>query len=241
MASSIFWNTLAEDFTKLSPAGGLILRWQFTGGMPGKSGRYSYSLHSNDLDHHHALVVKFNALAERAGAALGNPRDSVTAWYTEIRTNHKDPRNSGEPILEVLGDGTRIWHQLGKIPDACQDSATRCLELAMTEAKAEQIPKPFELPQRQRQPVDIATIRSARSRHARKSEPTFPKRAKWLREKLRERSWDKNDLRSWGGPDRKTIQKILDGFPVRQDVLERLAQAFSRKDSKPGVLEIPQG
>lgn len=235
MASSIFWNTLAEDFTELGLAGGLTLRWQFSGGQPGESGSYSYSLHRNDLDHHDALVVNFKLLAQRAGAALGDPGDSVTAWYAEIRTNHKDPRNSSELFREVLNDGNRIWRQFGKIPDVCRDSAARCMELAMYETTAERTSQSFERP-----PVRVATIRGTGGGQSRKSEPTFLGRASWLADRLRERSWNKNDCGRFGGPDRKTIQKILDGFPIREDVLEKLAKSLSKQYSKLGVLNIPQ-
>jgi hypothetical protein len=70
-------------------------------------------------------------------------------------------------------------------------------------------------------------------------QPEFHKRAEWLRVRLRERSWDKNDLASHGGPDRKTVQKILEGYSVREDVLEKLATALSKKYGKLTVLDIP--
>lgn len=75
--------------------------------------------------------------------------------------------------------------------------------------------------------------------------PQFPNRASWLRERLRERSWNKHDLSRQRGPDCKTVQKILDGQRVREDVLEKLATALSKApDSKrlPKVtlLDIPE-
>lgn len=71
-------------------------------------------------------------------------------------------------------------------------------------------------------------------------EPPFPKRASWLRDKLRERSWNKHDLARQGGPDHKTVQKVLNGFPVREDVLQRIADALSKRTSAVTVLHIPQ-
>ncbi len=70
--------------------------------------------------------------------------------------------------------------------------------------------------------------------------PTFPKRASWLKERLRERSWNKHDLARQRGPDHKTTQKVLGGLSVREDVLEKLATALSRKVTKVAVLDIPQ-
>ena len=73
----------------------------------------------------------------------------------------------------------------------------------------------------------------------------FPNRASWLKQRLRERSWNKNDLSRQGGPDRKTGQKILDGQKIREDVLEKVATALSKappskKLPTVTILDIPQ-
>lgn len=70
--------------------------------------------------------------------------------------------------------------------------------------------------------------------------PKFPNRASWLKERLRERSWNKHDVARQRGPDNKTTQKVLDGFSVREDALEKLATALSTKGTKVTVLNIPQ-
>ena len=75
--------------------------------------------------------------------------------------------------------------------------------------------------------------------------PPFPKRATWLKDRLHERSWNKNDLSRQGGPDRKTVQKILDGQRIREDVLEKVATALckaptSKKLPTVTLLDIPQ-
>ena len=67
----------------------------------------------------------------------------------------------------------------------------------------------------------------------------------WLNDRLRERSWNKHDVSRQGGPDRKTVQKILDGRPVREDLFEKLAEALSKAPASkklPAVnlLDIPQ-
>jgi hypothetical protein len=69
--------------------------------------------------------------------------------------------------------------------------------------------------------------------------PQFPKRASWLKDRLRERSWNKHDLSRHGGPDRKTVQKILNGFSVREDVLQKVADGLSKQKGKVTVLDIP--
>jgi hypothetical protein len=70
--------------------------------------------------------------------------------------------------------------------------------------------------------------------------PQFPHRASWLRERLRERGWSNSDPSKYRGPDRKTIEKILRGEAVRNDIPEKLAQALSAKYSSVRVLDIPQ-
>jgi len=74
----------------------------------------------------------------------------------------------------------------------------------------------------------------------RQTDVQFPNRASWLAERLYERSWNKHDVWRRSGPDHKTIQKILDGERVREDVLEKLAKALSQKGRTVEVTEIPR-
>jgi hypothetical protein len=71
--------------------------------------------------------------------------------------------------------------------------------------------------------------------------PRFPRRAIWLRDRLRERSWDRNDPYRSSGPDRKTVQKILDGEFVRPDMLRKLIVALNHNkvDKHLSVLDVP--
>lgn len=101
---------------------------------------------------------------------------------------------------------------------------------------------------RYRTSLGPATAQSADTRAPEETaaeKPRFPKRAAWLSERLRERSWNKHDLSRQGGPDHKTIQKFLNGFHVREDVLKKITDALSKapssmKLSKVGLLDIPQ-
>jgi hypothetical protein len=62
----------------------------------------------------------------------------------------------------------------------------------------------------------------------------------WLHYRLHERSWNKHDVSRQCGPDHKTVQKILDGLPVREDVLEKLAKALSQKKATVETADIPK-
>ncbi len=68
----------------------------------------------------------------------------------------------------------------------------------------------------------------------------YPGRASWLKEQLRLRSWNKHDVERQRGPNHKTVQRILDGFDVRVDVLEKLATALSEKGGKIEPMDIPE-
>jgi len=72
-------------------------------------------------------------------------------------------------------------------------------------------------------------------------ETRFQKRAEWTRTRLRERGWDHNDPFRFGGPDRKTILKILSGKAVKEETLDRLVTALNKSKKAPGVklLDIP--
>lgn len=76
-------------------------------------------------------------------------------------------------------------------------------------------------------------------------EPQFPKRAVWLKARLGERAWNKHDLARYRGPDHKTVQKVLDGFAVREEVLQKVADGLSKgkvhgKSVDVSVVDIPQ-
>jgi hypothetical protein len=82
---------------------------------------------------------------------------------------------------------------------------------------------------------------SSESKQKRATHETFPHRGKWLRDRLKERGWNKNHLSGFGGPDRKTVQRVLDGFAVREEVLEKLVTALNKKkvDKVINLLDIP--
>jgi hypothetical protein len=67
----------------------------------------------------------------------------------------------------------------------------------------------------------------------------FPVRSSWLDERLRERGWGSSDPYKFGGPDRKTVEKLLRGERVRNDILEKLATALSQRGVEVKVLDIP--
>ncbi|MBL8226973.1 MAG: hypothetical protein JNL98_00790 [Bryobacterales bacterium] len=63
----------------------------------------------------------------------------------------------------------------------------------------------------------------------------WPRRAEWLRERFAERSiksrWEFETR--YGGPNRESTKRVLDGKRVRYDTLEKLKQALNHQDFAP--------
>lgn len=70
--------------------------------------------------------------------------------------------------------------------------------------------------------------------------PKFAARTAWLNQRLLERGWSTSDPYTHGGPNRKTVEKMLRGGRVRNDVLKKLAEALSRKCGAVSVLDFPE-
>jgi hypothetical protein len=49
----------------------------------------------------------------------------------------------------------------------------------------------------------------------------FPKRSEWLKAEMEKRKLTAYQLHKSGGPDRKTINRLLAGEPVREDTLQK--------------------
>ena len=58
-------------------------------------------------------------------------------------------------------------------------------------------------------------------------EVIYPKRADWLKARLRERGWSASDLNGRGGPDKNTVLKVSRGLSVTNNSLSKLATALS--------------
>ena len=65
-------------------------------------------------------------------------------------------------------------------------------------------------------------------------------RSAWLSGRLLKRGWSTSYPSKWGGPDRKTIEKILRGEAVTNSVLLKLADALSKVGEAVNVLDIPK-
>jgi hypothetical protein len=153
--------------------------------------------------------------------SLTDPRNS---WLTEITKMGRY-----EKPLQVMqfepGSDRESLHNTGEVDHICNVSATLCYRF-------------------QKQAMEVEGPAAGKSTSV-ISIPKFPERAAWLKQRLQERNWNKHDVLCHWGPDQKTVQKILDGDGVREDVLEKLATALSdvqpfRKLPAVNLLDIPQ-
>jgi hypothetical protein len=158
---------------------------------------------------------KFEQLARQAMVALGfkfTDASRAIFYWLELLKQHS-------PHFK----GWKIRHLCFASADFCAELETRALE-----AKSSENTDPGDLPSKEPKKA----IRNDKG-------VQFPKRASWLSGHLRERAWNKHDLFRQGGPEHKTTQKILDGLAVREDVLEKVAGALSKKVGTVNLLDIP--
>jgi len=96
--------------------------------------------------------------------------------------------------------------------------------------------------ERQRRNERVTTAETASVEQRRAAEPPkgarLSRRATWLRDALDSRRWTVRELERQGGPAAKTIKRILAGQSVRENALEKLAQALSMK-GRVRVSDIP--
>lgn len=119
-------------------------------------------------------------------------------------------------ITEGLKERSEYWIKVAET-----DPAASAVRINATMARARDVLANLEAEETKVTPV-AATVKKG-------GLASFPKRASWLKERLRERAWNKHDVRRYGGPDYKTVQKILDGKVVREDGLEKLVEALNKK------------
>jgi hypothetical protein len=184
-------------------------------------GRSEISHRPGDPALDESLRRGFEQLARRAMATLGfrfaEPARAVKYWLDLLRQEVPHLNNCHL---------SRVCFESGKF---CMELETRALEASSPENA---------IPERDAQ--QLSPRRGARGGTAAGPVPLFPKRAKWLSDRLRERSWNKHDLSRFGGPDHKTTQKVLDGFAIREDALAKVAEALSKRLGEVTVVEIPQ-
>jgi hypothetical protein len=197
----------------------------------------------------------FRALAERAAVGLGHPAGvgALFFWLDLLKSESANFRSG----YGGRDDDGNVWSG-GIIRKPCEASAVQCFRqetrlvavavdveplnepesVLGSESKTQGIETDDEGPDET--PVVPSKTHNGYSSDLLKGKTVFPARAAWLKDRLRERSWNKHDLSSHGGPDHKTVQKILDGLSVREDVLEKVAKGLSMKNAEVNVLDIPQ-
>jgi hypothetical protein len=198
--------------------------WQY--GVEGWKGTEVVAIAGNDPDPnclYHELIgdaikyrYRFHAVpqpplpGEPPGINLSN-----LEWWQYIGLNER--HNLATAIKPYLEDRMAHWELVYKSSTSSNTASGECGRETVRDVAAEQ-----------------------REAKAQKAKPSLRNRAAWLRKQLAARAWNKHDLYRYGGPDHKSAQKILDGFRIREDVLEKVVNSLSKKNGKVNLLDIPQ-
>jgi len=223
MANSKFWRHMAARFSALQDPHLLTAEWSLDS-FSVDAGKEIWKIRCDRTAN--VLKLSFEELARQSAieacADIG-AGDSLDSWLAllklETGTFESKPTvylwKQHPPDLRPYMANLAMS---GVIHKPSRVSAAYCLRLETSAVRAER------------------STRTASRASSGNSEVKFPNRAAWLAKRLHERSWDKNDLKRHSGPDRKTVQKILDGRTVRAGVFEGLAEALSRA---PKHLNLP--
>lgn len=248
MADSNFWRDMEAQFRALDPSGSLGVRCHYKAGNLGK---WDWQI----IGAGDGSRLNFERLARLVGSALDADcdKDALQLWLDTLRKISPNIEYD-DPI-----GGDIEAHVSGRIRHICEESANLCVRLDIGAFEAERRHTPTTWAPETLQAENNALVRVEAatepkpevsigpeaipiivSANSRSPVPQFPERALWLHERLLERGWSTSDPYSHRGPDRKTVEKILRGEKVRNDVLEKLAEALSKKHGKVKVLDIPQ-
>jgi hypothetical protein len=150
--------------------------------------------------------------------------------YHAIAGSTVGPNTSNEFLdtkIPAMVYAFKVWRQWN--PNADEVMYRRFLRGPATEWKGKRI----RMKSTQKQTGPLQDIHSPKRRS--RGEGQFPRRAAWLRERLKERGWDHNHIYPHGGPDRKTVLQILAGENVRATTLEKLIAALNNKRIGPAI------
>jgi len=236
-----FWRELAAEFRAMDTTGDLRADWHQTIKIGESSSRTADWRIVAASSHMRSISFAFQASARRGGMEIHPYMDSLTAWLEDLRSkgiNHE----RGPIVSEVSPDGKNVATiYTGTISNVCYASADLCkiyesaaLEierLRRIKDESDRINGAQEIKDFQELPIEV------KADHI-----TFPNRAKWISDRLKEREWDWNHPSRFGGPDRKTVKKILAGNYVQIGAIGKLVTALNRvkKNGKTiSILEVP--
>jgi hypothetical protein len=230
------WGELRAAFNGLQrKAPAWIAFWQ-----PATWSRTGRSWAFENLDHESSeddsdFWKRFELLAERA-AVLADDRPGKHTWLDWLDILRRESSFCETDRREHMNQaGEQETAECAEIYPMCMASAEVCY-IYETRAIAEAL---------QRSSAPGQSVRRQSDRGGGKKQtakPTYPNRAAFVDACLRKRGWNKYDPARHhheGRPDPKTVQKILDGCHVREDVLTKLAEALSTRRSKVNPEDIP--
>jgi hypothetical protein len=260
MAESDFWRDLADKFGQLSDPDGLIfIEWSEP---TGSSGEEHFQIRQlRDDPRVKPTQASFEALARIAGRAFGGGRSHLDNWLFVLKQYAWERKEIEIQIDEVSQRRVR-----GIIRQAVQRSTEHCgiiqMEWLERERHLEIMAHPREEPisgirallkaeiegqaEAYKHRATERTLEQLRSKAPTiidvpivgTNTPTFPNRAKWTNDRLKEREWDWNHPNRFGGPDRKTVKKMLAGKYVQIGALGKFVTALNHKKIKGKTVDI---
>ena len=171
----------------------------------------------------------------RLWCSSGDGCESFGGWLRLLKRQVTDDIAS---IWKGESNSLDRWYKRACGP-AVEEALESLVEEGIGRARAEEL-KRLEGPTKTSPVLErsgASTVQEAaavKRRRPRRPLPHFPNRALWLRHHLEKRGWSNDDLHGFRGPDRKTVERILLGKAVRNDVLKKVADAL-----EVSALQIP--
>ena len=193
------------------------------GGTPSTSQRSALSAR----DHTPQTVIDISAAESN--------REQPPRLIIEAASSQNDKeRDAAKVATPVEGTDSALVHNHGEASEAAHQTRQTAEPAAQGEASLSVSPAP--------------TANGSECDAATKVEPErpFPNRAVWLQARFDEREWTKHDLEKHGGPEHRTIEKILNGFYVHEDSVRKTLRGLKVKSAHNGkvlaelnILDIP--
>jgi hypothetical protein len=178
----------------------------------------------------------FKDAAKRGAELRGCPAEKLEKLSSYFWLDQLKRHGTHYEFTTVIGPGSHgepgEYEQRGIIRRVCKASAEYCQSLVTRAMAADR---------KSLVPQQVAESRAFHDRDSQNQpeKPQFPERAKWLKVKLKERGWGRQNPYKYRGPDPKTIDRILRGDPVRDGSLQTLAAALSAKGLPVNLRDIP--
>jgi hypothetical protein len=151
-----------------------------------------------------AQIERSNAAFEKARVILG----VLQIEYGKVVRGEQEYRDWIDNEIEALGNSLQ-------------------LSMAQRRSLKSEFFFPIDAPLPEAQPRPSSQVSRTHEPRQPGADTAF-RRAAWVKDRLIERKWDHNRPQEFGGPDRKTMKKLLAGLPVHDGTLDKLIVALNK-------------